>query len=447
MADDVSVACQTKLLRMFLASLRALSSQHARLAGQLARDSHWIEPAKLLAVNVAGKGIGLRLHQHAAAGETLLTVPAAIWSLFSAEAAVKNARSQAAGFVERLEQLSGSGQRSRLTEVVCLALQLLFERGRGDAFAASLPVPDVPLTWAPEELEELAGTRTHAAVLARHSFVRALHGSLFGAAESSPVSLEQLSWAMATITSRALSDSPSAPSMTLCPVLDLANHADEPSCQHGFDQDTQSFNLKAARDLPREADVCISYGAHLDNDRLLRQYGFTQPQNANDFSNIPPPWPPAPGADDPLAALKIQLLRRPDVQSSDSGKAWWNSEVDAQPVSVTGGHDAAPLLVVLRLMHLTPTDVDVGGGRVVDAHTAVDATRPLSPGNEAAARASLSAAARIALDAFPSTMEQTQEALARHAAGDTTLSTRKLHALRVRQGEQLALHGLLAACT
>ena len=396
-------------------------------------------------MNVAGKGIGLRLRQHAAAGETLLTVPAALWSPFSAEAAVQNARSQAAGFVERLEQLSGRGQRSRLTEVVCLALQLLFERGRGDAFAASLPVPDVPLlTWAPEELEELAGSRTHAAVLERRSFVRALHGSLFGAAESSPVSLGQLSWAMATITSRALSDSPSAPSMTLCPVLDLANHSDEPSCQHVFDQDTQSFNLKAARDLPREADVCISYG-HLDNDRLLRQYGFTQPQNANDFSNIPPPWPPAPSGDDPLAALKRQLLRRPDVQSSDSDRAWWNSEVDAQPVSVTGGHDAAPLLVVLRLMHLAPTDV--GGGRVVDAHTAVDATRPLSPGNEAAARASLSAAARSALDAFPSTMEQTQEALARHAAGDTTLATRKLHALRVRQGEQLALHGLLAACT
>ena len=420
---------------MFLSSLRRVGAAHARLAQHLADCSSFLPPAKLEVAQTDGAGLGLRTHQRVDAGEPLLRVPESLWSPYSADAAVHQARSKAAPLVARLEQLATGAEHERLTLVVCLALQLLFERG--EPYAATLPVPDVPLlTWSSGDLAALAGTRTHAAVLARRAFVRALHDNVFGGVQS-PVSVAQLSWALATITSRALSD-PQAP-MTLCPVLDLTNHAADASCLHSFDAASRSFVLTAKRSHEPGDEVTISYGV-LDNCRLLRLYGFTEHNNpVAAAAMLPPPWP-QPRRDDPLRAKKVRMLRRHDVASGPARAGpvvvwWWDEEADGRPVSVAGPADAHPLLAVLRVMHLMPGDV-------AEEHV-VDATRPVSPGNEAAVRASLEAAVRRALDAYP-TLQPAEDVLAEHAAGSAPVPPRLLHACRIVAGEASTLRSLLS---
>ena len=421
---------------MFLSSLRRVGAAHARLAQHLADCAPFVLPAKLEVAHTESSGLGLRTHQRVDAGEPLLRVPESLWSPFSADTAVSHARAKAAPLVARLDKISSGlpEEHERLTQVVCLALHLLLERGSGgSAYAETLPVPDVPLlTWSGDDLAALAGTRTHAAVLARRSFVHAVHEHVFGA--QSPVSVAQLTWALATITSRALSD-PLAP-MTLCPVLDLTNHAADASCQHSYDAATRSFVLIAKRTLDPGEQVTISYGTALDNDRLLRLYGFTEHSNKiAGAALLPPPWP-APRPDDPLRAKKLRTLRRPDVAAVPAGQGgecwWWDAEADARPVSVAGRADAQPLLAVLRVMHLAPGDV-------VAEH--VDATRPVSAANEAAVRASMEAAVRRALDAYPS-LQQAEDALAWHAAG-ASAPPRLLHASRIVAGESSTLRSLL----
>jgi hypothetical protein len=427
---------------MFLSSLRRVGAAHARLAQHLADCRSFLPPSKLEVAHTVGAGLGLRTHQRVNAGEPLLRVPESLWWPYSADNAVEEARSKAAPLVARLEQLSSSAENERLTQVVCLALQLLFERaGGGRPFAATLPVPDVPLlTWSSDDLAALAGTRTQAAVLARREFVRALHDSVFGS--QSQVSVAQLSWALATITSRALSD-PRAP-MTLCPVLDLTNHSPDASCLHSYDADTRSFVLNAIRDHEPGDEVTISYGT-LDNCRLLRLYGFTEHSNAvASPAMLPPPWP-QPRPDDPLRAKKLRMLRRHDVASGPARAGpvagqcwWWDAEADGRPVNVTGPADAHPLLAVLRVMHLTPGDVAAGDVMV--------ATRPVSAGNEAAVRSSMQAAVQAALDAYP-TLQQAEDVLAQHAAGRASAPPRLLHACRIVAGEASTLRSLLSGAS
>jgi hypothetical protein len=94
------------------------------------------------------------------------------------------------------------------------------------------------------------------------------------------------------------------------------------------------------------------------------------------------------------------------------------------------------------------------GTSAADATSAgVDATRPLSARNEAAARASLARAARAALARYPSTLKQTERALAdataaaaaADAGADAAASERLAAALTVRAGEQRALAAVLRA--
>ncbi len=116
-----------------------------------------------------------------------------------------------------------------------------------------------------------------------------------------------------------------------------------------------------------------------------------------------------------------------------------------------GGGDAAAALAALRVMHAAPEDLPAGATADA-ASAAVDATRPLSARNEAAARASLARAARAALTRYPSTLEQTERGLAdataaaaADAGADAAASERLAAALTVRAGEQRALAAVLRA--
>jgi len=321
---------------------------------------------------------------------------------------------------------------------VALALQLVFEAGNpaasGHAYAASLPAPDAPALWPAEALAALAGTRTHAAVLARRGFVHTVHEALFGAGGGIP--RERFAWALAVVLSRALSGT-GAP-YTLVPAVDLLNHGDAPTVAHSFHAD--EFVVTTLRPHARGEQLLLSYGAGLCNDRTLRLYGFATRSNPHDAAMLPPPWP-APSASDPLAAHKAHWLSRDDVAAAPAAGAWWSAEADAAPVPVRGAGDGEALLAALRVMHAAPEDLPAPPQLPPPP---LDASRPLNARNEAAARESLARAARAAMARYPSTLAQTERALAEPAGDDNPIAARRLRAaLAVRAGEQRALDAVL----
>jgi len=396
-----------------------------RFADFLSATEQFHAPSKLAFSCVEGMGVGLTATQPISAGETVLSVPAKLWQPWSAEHALAQARQRAPPFVARLEEVArqmGATGAEKLPLHACLALQLLFEQEH--PWVQTLPVPDVPALWNERELELLLGTRTHALVQSRRAWQRALHSALFPA--GSPVSLPRFSLALASITSRALSDA-RAP-YSFVPVLDALNHSQEASAAHSFDADTQSFQCTALRAHSVGEQLCISYGKHLCNDRALRLYGFTTPGNVHDTALLPPPWPPR-RSDEPLAALKARLLLRGDT--APDVRYWWSSALDAEPVAVSGSADAGPLLASLRVIHLVPEDLEL--------EAALDASRPLSARNEAAARASLRDAVLAAMRRYPASLGETEAEL------ESAAEPHALAALRIRAGELRALHGLLDA--
>jgi hypothetical protein len=182
--------------------------------------------------------------------------------------------------------------------------------------------------------------------------------------------------------------------------------------------------------------------------------GFAVDNNPHDVALLPPPWP-ARCADDPLGALKARLLQRSDVapasaeaqqQQQGAAAAWWGADADAAPLPVRSGADAAALLATLRVMHAAPEDLtaDAAAQAAAGSLPPLDATRPLSSRNEAAARTSLRSAARAALSRYPSTLAQTERALQLQQL-DEPGAGRTAAALRVRAGEQRALQALAAA--
>ena len=329
---------------------------------------------------------------------------------------------------------------------VTLALHLVFESGNpaaaGHAYAASLPAPDAPALWPAEALVALAGTRTHGRVLARRGFVATVHQALFG--DGSALPRERFAWALAVVLSRALSGT-GAP-YTLVPALDILNHADVATVAHSFDAAAGEFVVTALRPHARGEQLFLSYGAGLCNDRTLRLYGFATPRNPHDAALLPPPWP-APSADDPMRLHKAHWLSRDDVVPAASGPAvWWSAEADAAPVPVRGSGDGEALLAALRVMHAAPEDLP---SLPPMPPPPLDASRPLSARNEAAARDSLARAARSALSRYPSTLEQTERALNEPGGAITkdsaepAAAVRLRAALAVRAGEQRALDAVL----
>ena len=90
-----------------------------------------------------------------------------------------------------------------------------------------------------------------------------------------PPTADELSWAVAAVTSRAygVEGGPG-----LVPVVDMANH-DGNYPQHtakGLEEDGESFAVLATAPIRRNAQVCLTYG-NLPNFNLLPQFGFVLP--------------------------------------------------------------------------------------------------------------------------------------------------------------------------
>ena len=381
----------------FLASLRALErGAFADWLGGTGFAAH----AAVVVSSTPNAGLGLRTSAPLEAGVTVISAPADVWQPWSTAHALSVVRERSPPLCAALERVATQSGSARLPETVALALHVLLS-SQTEPYAATLSAPDSPLLWPAGEpaLAALAGTRSAASVADRRSFVASLHASLGLAL---PASL--LASALALVLSRALSGGGTP--LTLVPGLDLLNHASPAGCSHRFDAERGEFTVTTARAHEAGEELCISYGL-LCNDASLRLYGFTQPHCELDAALLPPPWPSPPSEAPELARRRRGALVRPEVVSaaaSESG-CWWDAATDASPIPVSSAVDGAALMAVLRVMHAPAAELGQEG-------TLLDARRPLGPVSEAAARASLQAAVAKALSRYPTSLGETEAALA-----------------------------------
>ena len=275
----------------------------------------YVHPS-LEARKVSGAGVGLFASATIYPGEVLLRVPKSVFWSLGASHAEKQARKKVPQFVTHLERQCDSLGAKRFATHALFALHLLFELGDEGSkyrlYLASLPTlrgidksdgsdsseleGAVPLLYAPSQLATLRGTPTFHAVAKRRAFVKDAHSAIFGNANGEQmIPLDQFQWALSTILSRATSGV-NAP-YALLPGIDLLNHAgvnancelhskrDESHSSQG-DSDFLFVEATAKRYVQPDTQLTISYGDDLDNDKLLRVYGFCVPNNSNDRREV-----------------------------------------------------------------------------------------------------------------------------------------------------------------
>lgn len=100
--------------------------------------------------------------------------------------------------------------------------------------------------------------------------------------------IEQVLWAQATASSRALSldcFSPEASSRALVPIMDLINHAFDANCRLA-DEGAGTVGLRAVGNIDSGEPLRLNYG-NVPNDELVLDYGFVTEENPHDFVRLP----------------------------------------------------------------------------------------------------------------------------------------------------------------
>ncbi|KAF8071007.1 Beta-carotene ketolase [Scenedesmus sp. PABB004] len=235
---------------------------------------------------------------------------------------------------------------------------------RGDAlgdfwrdFTALLPRAEqlsLLLLWRQAELAELHDPPLAATAAAWQRAVQHAHAA--AVAPCLGCTLDHWRWAVAVVESRAFGvDRATSPGLLrargdggaaasgpaalvgLVPVLDLANHASAPCCQHGVDAADGTFTLTwcgGSGGGGSGGELCealITYGDK-DNRALMEQYGFTLQGNALDrvefaaFAQQQQQQQQAPGAASwmahgPAKAAAARLRRRADAAGDAAAAA------------------------------------------------------------------------------------------------------------------------------
>jgi len=341
-------------------------------------------------------GYGLAAGRAIEKGETVLKIPRETWGPFSAQHALDRATAMAPPFVESVRQLESSLVESsgrsegpqHMSGSILLAIQMLLDLRVPEVdqspYVRFLPREvDSPLLWEPEEMKELAGTGALRGVLARSEFIRVVHESLFPGGQGG-LPRTDLAWMLSLLLSRAHSgrDEP----MSLVPLLCCANHSLEPTGEHGYEEESESFTVVALRDHAPGEEVFISYGQH-DNARLLWQYGFVLPENR--FTKVHIDWGQGAHPEDPLAGTKMDLLERHGVAPSQTEVFY------AFPHAA--GLPPPGLLAKCRILALERGDLPPQEATGEQGGREIDATQVINSRNEEEASEAVRALARMAL--------------------------------------------------
>ena len=97
------------------------------------------------------------------------------------------------------------------------------------------------------------------------------------------IDIEQVLWAHATASSRALRLE--GMHEALVPMIDLINHSFDANCRLG-DEGARGVGVRAVRNLNAGESLRLNYG-DLPNDDLVLDYGFVVEENPHDFVRLP----------------------------------------------------------------------------------------------------------------------------------------------------------------
>ncbi|CAK4068851.1 unnamed protein product [Aphanomyces euteiches] len=232
-------------------------------------------------------------------------------------------------------------------------------------------------------------------------------------------SIENYKWALSVIWSRfvsvALDEDNLAKSMV--PVFDMFNHDPLAQMTHGFDPSTNSFVLRSHLHWSSGSQVFINYGA-LPNHKLLTLYGFVLASNPFDSVEL---WAPM-GEDAPYYNRKIKLMEGHGL-----------AEHAQAPFELHGDSVNDDLLAYLRIQRLDVADLSS-----VVVETPNFAFEPVHDENEKDTLTALIYALQQMLEAFPTSVEEDEEALSN--AQDSDDESHELMALRLRFSDKRILH-------
>lgn len=229
------------------------------------------------------RGSGLFLTAAASQGDVVLRVPTSLCLAVDYAAGLR----LPPGAWPRLQR--GVQKDAALPWDILLALALLDSlSGGGDAFwerysNAVLPQPldlTLPLCLPPRLLPQLQHAAIAAGAAAQQERLAGLFPGLGGSmSEDGPTWLQ---WGFGCVRSRAfrLADEHFA----FVPLLDVANHAADPSCDFRLNAGEGCVELVAVKDLQPGQEATISYTgpAGMTNQRLMAQYGFVPGGNLAD---------------------------------------------------------------------------------------------------------------------------------------------------------------------
>ncbi|KAL3671832.1 hypothetical protein V7S43_002501 [Phytophthora oleae] len=344
-------------------------------------------------------GVGIVAREYIPKDTLVFQAGQDIWYPFSAEYALETAQQKAPGFLSQLNQLLASNRSLRegssfVPSALVLGVHMLVNFPHAEdpdttlmamasmdtppldeLYVNALPrVVDLPLYWNDKQFDELQGCEEARRVVQHGArFYSQVYQHLFGS-NNQFVNLEAFFWAISILMSRATSGQNQP--FALIPFFDWFNHADNgDECVQEFDSH-KGFTVHTTKSYEPGEQLFINYGNH-GNLRMLRNYGFTTPNNPCDVVSVPMPVPlqqlnPADpafiqkrellqsafGSQTDLPALK-NLKLQPDGRLASNAEHWLEimlatpeelSRILTQAASQSGG-GAEPLRLPLSLTH------------------------------------------------------------------------------------------------
>ncbi|KAG1701443.1 hypothetical protein DVH05_010750 [Phytophthora capsici] len=281
---------------------------------------------------VPGMGVGIVAREDIPKDTLVFQAGQDIWYPFSAEYALETAQQKAPGFLSQLNQLLASNRALRdgssfVPSALVLGVHMLVNFPHSEdpdttlMAMASMDAPsldelyvnalprfvDLPLYWKDKQFDELQGCEEARRVVQHGArFYSQVYQHLFGNTNEF-VNPEAFFWAISILMSRATSGKNQP--FALIPFFDWFNHADNgDECIQEFDPH-KGFTVHTAKSYEPGEQLFINYGNH-GNLRMLRNYGFTTPNNPYDVVSVPMPVPlQQPNPADPAFTQKRELLQ------------------------------------------------------------------------------------------------------------------------------------------
>ncbi|EEY67766.1 uncharacterized protein PITG_17996 [Phytophthora infestans T30-4] len=277
-------------------------------------------------------GVGIVAREHIPKDTLVFKAGQDVWYPFSAEYALETAQQKAPGFLSQLDQLLASNKALRegssfVPSALVLGVHMLVNFPHAEdpdgllmamasvdkppldeLYVSALPrYVDLPLYWDDRKFKELQGCEeARRAVQHGARFYSQVYQHLFGT-NNQFVSAEAFFWAISILMSRATSGQNQP--FALIPFFDWFNHADNgDECVQEFDPQ-KGFTVHTTKAYEPGEQLYINYGSH-SNLRLLRNYGFTTPNNPYDVVTLPMPIAlQQPNPADPAFLQKRGLLQ------------------------------------------------------------------------------------------------------------------------------------------